>query len=75
MVNLLGIQMIPNRRHQFENFHEIAIILGQILFQQEEHQEVMLGVGSPGIFAGIQRDPETPDHRAGRFTKPDRRIP
>jgi hypothetical protein len=36
---------------------------------------LVLGIGSSGIFARVQRDPGTLDHRGGGFTKPDILVP
>jgi hypothetical protein len=61
--DLLQLQNIPDSGHHLQEIDDTPVIHPQDLFQQDQGQVLVLGIGSPRIFAGIERDSGALYHR------------
>jgi len=45
MGNLIEVDLLSERFHDFSKFHRVPVIFGQVLFQKKENELLILGVG------------------------------
>ena len=60
---LIQFEELGNPGHHLQEIHDTPVIHPQNLFQQDQGQMLVLGVGSSGVFTGIPGNPGAPDHR------------
>jgi len=61
--DLVQLKELPDPGHHLQEIDDTSVIHPQDLFQQDQGQMLVLGIGPSGIFAGVERDPSAPDYR------------